>query len=72
MKMPPFPVYHVYCDETYIRGDISFALGGLVCTARRAEILENQLNEVRSDHAYSGELKWNKIRRHNLPIYAVS
>lgn len=68
--MPPVNINpHIYCDESYTHKSVSFAIGGLFCSEKRARILKDELTEVRNKHNYKGELKWKKIRTHNLNIY---
>lgn len=62
-------IYHLYCDETYLHSEVAFAFGALICTSRRAEILKEQLSNIRNQLNYSGEIKWEKVSSMKLPIY---
>src|SRR5215210_4492002 len=66
--MPTIQNYDIYSDETYLHGKVAFALGALICTPRRSQILRKQLSEIRSSFNYFGELKWKKVSYRKLPI----
>src|SRR5215210_3597285 len=66
--MPTIQNYDIYSDETYLHGKVAFALGALICTPRRSQILRKQLSEIRSSFNYLGELKWKKVSYRTLPI----
>lgn len=61
--------YHIYSDETYINKKMAFAIGGLICTPRRAEILKERLFAVRQKFNYYNELKWKKVSLERLQLY---
>ena len=52
--------YNIYCDESYVHGNVAFALGALICSPRRSEILDEKINTVRVKYDYTGEFKWKK------------
>jgi hypothetical protein len=61
--------YEIYADETYIHGPIAFALGALICTPRRSEILSRQIRKVRDTFHYEGEVKWKKTSMQKIAFY---
>jgi hypothetical protein len=68
--MSPFiQDYHIYADETLLRGPIAFAFGALICTPRRAQILAGEIRKVRREVGYFGELKWNKTSEASIALH---
>ena len=65
---PAIQDYHIYCDETFLRGNVAFAFGALICTPRRAAILKHEFVQARKNLDYYGELKWKEVRSRTLPI----
>ena len=61
----------LYCDETRTDGSGPFYLGALGCSPRRADILDKKLREVRKRFRCDGEMKWTKVSRKMLPVYAA-
>jgi len=41
-------IYNIYCDETFLHSRVAFAIGGLICTPRRSEILDTIIMDIRS------------------------
>lgn len=66
---PSIQDYNIYCDETFLRKQVAFAFGGLICTPRRAEILRNSLQQIRLKYNYFGEVKWKKVSHKVVQIY---
>jgi len=63
--------HHLYCDESAIDGSGNFYIGGLYCSARRSEILRDNLKQVRSDYGCIREMKWTKVSGRMLPAYTA-
>ena len=61
--------YHIYSDETFLHGKVAFAIGGLICTPRRSEIIDSKIKEIRQKYHFFGEIKWNKLNKDNYPLY---
>lgn len=61
--------YDIYCDETFLHGQIAFAFGALICTPRRADILREKLALIRSNFNHFRELKWSELSPMKLPVY---
>ena len=54
--------YSFFIDESFQKfDDISFSIGGLLCSNRRAEIINNKVNSIREKYQYHKEIKWSEV-----------
>ena len=61
--------YNIYCDESDTNGQNIFWLGAIICTPRRAEILNDEIKKIRNKYNFNSEFKWTKLKKHNYNIY---
>ncbi|MGI8689845.1 MAG: DUF3800 domain-containing protein [Thermomicrobiales bacterium] len=60
----------LFCDESGMHGDARYLyIGALRCSFRRAEILHEQLLQVRQEHSLIAEMKWGKVSPAYLLAY---
>jgi hypothetical protein len=64
--------YKIFCDESchleHDRANI-MVLGAIHCTADKAIALTKHMKWLRHHHNYTPELKWNKLNKHQWPLY---
>lgn len=64
--------YKIFCDESchleHDRANI-MVLGAIHCTADKAIALTKHMKWLRHQHNYTPELKWNKLNKHQWPLY---
>jgi hypothetical protein len=61
----------LYCDDSGTHGAAAFYLAALRCTKRRAEILTQACQRVRTEHGLGREMKWAKVSNGYLAAYAA-
>lgn len=62
---------NIYCDESGIERGTSFYFGALICSLRRAEILEEEISIFRRQYGCIREMKWTKVSKHMLEAYTT-
>jgi len=70
--MPNKPVYKIFCDEScHLEHDGAdvMVLGALHCSAEKSVQLSKHIKWLRHKHNYKPELKWNKLNKHQWPLY---
>ena len=65
-------VYKIFCDESchleHDGADI-MVLGALHCSAEKTVQLSKHIKWLRHNHNFKPELKWNKLHKHQWPLY---
>jgi hypothetical protein len=63
--------YELYSDERYQRHQNNryLFIGGIICTAKRRELLHQQLLEVRRGFDLTHEMRWKKMSPASLEAY---
>lgn len=64
--------YKIFCDEScHLEHDGAniMVLGAIHCTAEKAIALTKHIKWLRHQHNYTPELKWNKLNKHQWPLY---
>lgn len=66
--MTDYAKYHIFCDEAGTK-DRFTVIGLIICAESVSKRFEPWLEEIVTKHGGSSELKWTKIKKHNLPLY---
>jgi hypothetical protein len=64
-----FPKYHVYCDESSQTKHRFIVIGATICQAAIAPRIAATIEHIITPHGGTSELKWEKVKRLNLPMY---
>lgn len=68
VSLPDFQKYHVFCDES-ATNDRYTVIGALVCHESVVPKFTRWLDSIVEDGPPTSELKWGKVKAHNLPRY---
>lgn len=66
--MPDFQKFHIYCDESGTSERFT-VIGAIVCHETVAPKLSGWLDHIVSQGPPTRELKWGKVKKHNVPRY---
>jgi hypothetical protein len=61
--------FHIYCDESSQTAHRYTVIGATLCRADAAPAIAAKLNESSHIGQEPTELKWTKIKKHNLSLY---
>jgi Protein of unknown function (DUF3800) len=59
----------VSCDESGVHGSPCYGFGTLWMTWQRRGDLARLIRDLRTEHRYRDEIKWNHVRRASVPFY---
>lgn len=68
LTLPAFDKFHVYCDESST-ADRYTVIGALVCHETVEPKFTRWLDSIVEKGRPTSELKWQKVKRHNLALY---
>jgi hypothetical protein len=63
------PKYHIYCDESSQTKHRFLVIGATICKASVAPRIAATIEHIIKPHGGTSELKWEKVKRRNLPMY---
>ena len=66
--MADFDKFYLFCDESATQHRFT-VIGLIVCHEKVACKFEPWVEEIVGKHGGSSELKWTKVKSHNLPLY---
>lgn len=66
--MADFDKFYLFCDESATQHRFT-VIGLVVCSETVARKFEPWLEEIVGRHGGSADLKWTKVKKHNLPLY---
>jgi hypothetical protein len=66
--MSDFDKFYIYCDESST-SDRFTVIGALICRDNIAPRFTRWLQEITARHGGTSEVKWQKCKKHNLPLY---
>lgn len=66
--MADFDKFCVFCDESATQERYT-VIGLLICTDNVAPRFERWIEEIVDRHGGTSEMKWTKVKRHNLSLY---
>lgn len=69
MDISNFPQFGIFCDESSQTGHRFIVIGALFCHADVVPVLRTSIREATLAHGGTSELKWEKVKRRNLPMY---
>ncbi|MDB5602859.1 MAG: hypothetical protein JWN71_4903, partial [Xanthobacteraceae bacterium] len=69
MTTETFPKFHIYCDESSQTKHRYLVIGASICQASIAPRIEATIEQIIKPHGGTSELKWEKVKRRNLPMY---
>jgi hypothetical protein len=67
--IPGYRNYLVYCDECGQSGKVYYGFGSVWLPWERRGTLTGLVGELRKEHNYTHEIKWNKVNRSNQRFY---
>lgn len=62
-------IFHVYIDESRIKGDRYMVIGGIIVSDRNLHQVDGHFQQFRDSLNLNKELKWSKISRSFYPYY---
>lgn len=72
MDISTFPRFHIYCDESSQTKHRYTVIGAAFCRSTSAPRIAATVEAAIAPFGGSSELKWQKVKRKNLPMYEAA